>query len=243
MPENHKTIGPITRRQFVTTAAAASLAASAIPISAPAIAQARAPYALPPLPYSDNALAPVISSNTIGFHYGRHHKGYVDLLNRMVENDPIRDQPLEEVIKASAVNPNRATMFNSAAQVWNHNFYWNSLKPGGGGAPGGAIKAQIDQDLGGFDKFKADFAATANGQFGSGWGWLVIDKGKLALQRTANADTPMVRGIHCILVIDVWEHAYYLDYQNRRADYTAAVIDKLLNWDFANEQLAKAPKG
>jgi Fe-Mn family superoxide dismutase len=192
------------------------------------------------LPYDEAALAPVISGNTVSFHYGKHHRGYVDTVNRLVQNDPLSQLPLEELIKTTSVNPNRTAIYNAAAQIWNHDFYWNCLKPGGGGAPTGAIKDKIDSDLGGFDKFKTDFAAISNGQFGSGWGWLVVEGGKLSLTRTPNADTPMVRGATCLLTIDVWEHAYYLDYQNRRADYTAAVIDKLLNWEFANEQLSKA---
>jgi Fe-Mn family superoxide dismutase len=235
---------PLSRRQFISAAAATGVAAAAGHFPAPAIAQGRAPYTLPPLPYAENALEPVISSRTMSFHYGRHHRGYVDTINRMVQGDPLGDLPLEELIKTTNANPNRAGHFNNAAQVWNHTFYWNSLKANGGGQPTGSLKAKIDEDLGGYDKFKADFAAISNGQFGSGWGWLVADdKGKLALVRTANADTPMARGQTCLLTIDVWEHAYYLDYQNRRADYTAAVIDKLLNWDFANEQLDKAKKG
>lgn len=234
----------LTRRQLVIAATATVAAAATSSFPAPAIAQNRAPYALPPLPYSDSALAPVISAQTIGIHYGRHHKAYVDNINRMVQGDSLGDLTLEELIRTSAVNPNRAGHFNNAAQVWNHTFYWSCLKPSGGGEPTGALKAKIDEDLGGYEKFKTDFAATTNGQFGSGWGWLVADdKGKLSLTRTSNADTPMVRGQTCLLTIDVWEHAYYLDYQNRRADYTAAVIDKLLNWDFANEQYAKAKKG
>jgi superoxide dismutase, Fe-Mn family len=200
----------------------------------------KAPHELMKLPYADNALAPVISANIVGFHYGKHHKGYVDTVNKAVQGTPLADLSLEDLIKKTAGDAAKTPIFNAAAQIWNHDFYWKSLSPKGGGAPSGAIKAKIDSDLGGYDKFKADFAALANGQFGSGWGWLVVEKGKLALQKTGNADTPMVRGITCLLTVDVWEHAYYLDYQNRRADYTAAVIDKLLNWDFANEQLAKA---
>ncbi len=229
-----------TRRQFIAATAAGAAAASFWP--APAIAQNRAPYALPPLPYSDTALAPVISQQTVGFHHGRHHRFYVDNINRLVEGTPLAELSLDDMVKTSAVNPNRVAHFNNAAMIWNHNFYWTSLKPGGGGPPNGALRAKIDEDLGGYDKFKADYAALANGTFGSGWAWLVADKGKLQLVRTLNADTPLVRGLACLLTIDVWEHAYYLDYQNRRADYTAAVIDKLLNWDFANEQWAKAPK-
>jgi Fe-Mn family superoxide dismutase len=199
-----------------------------------------ASFELMTLPYADSALAPVISANIIGFHYGKHHRGYVDTVNKLVQGTPLDELPLEELIKKTAGDAKQAPLFNAAAQIWNHDFYWKSLKPNGGGAPSGAVKAKIESDLGGYDKFKVDFAAIANGQFGSGWGWLVLDKGKLALQKTSNADTPMVRGVTCLLTVDVWEHAYYLDYQNRRADYTASVIDKLLNWDFANEQLAKA---
>jgi Fe-Mn family superoxide dismutase len=199
-----------------------------------------APYSLPPLPYADTALAPVISANTLGFHYGKHHKAYVDNINKLVQGDPLGDLPLEALIKKVAGDASKAGHFNNAAQVWNHTFYWNSLKPNGGGKPTGALKDKIDSDLGGYDKFKADLTAAATGQFGSGWAWLVVDKGKLAITRTPNADTPIVHGQTPLLTIDVWEHAYYLDYQNRRPDYTTAVIDKLLNWDFANEQLAKA---
>lgn len=199
-----------------------------------------APYSLPPLPYADTALAPVISANTLGFHYGKHHKAYVDNINKLVQGDPLGDLPLEALIKKVAGDASKAGHFNNAAQVWNHTFYWNSLKPNGGGQPTGALKAKIDSDLGGYDKFKADLTAAATGQFGSGWAWLVVDKGKLAITRTPNADTPIVHNQTPLLTIDVWEHAYYLDYQNRRPDYTTAVIDKLLNWDFANEQLAKA---
>jgi Fe-Mn family superoxide dismutase len=235
----------ISRRDLARTAgtlAAASTAASVLP--APAIAQARAPYALPPLPYADNALDPVISARTISFHYAIHHKVYLDNLNRMVEGDALGELTLEALIKSVAVNPNRVAHFNNAGQVFNHNFYWASLRPNGGGDPSGPLKAQIEKDLGGMEKFRQDFATTANGVFGSGWGWLVWsprDK-KLAFARTANADTPIVRGDIPLLTIDVWEHAYYLDHQNRRAAYTQAVIEKLLNWGWAEEQFDKALK-
>ncbi|MBM3523364.1 MAG: superoxide dismutase [Alphaproteobacteria bacterium] len=235
----------ITRRDVARAAGAlATVSAAATVLPAPAIAQGRPPHALQPLPYSDTGLDPVISARTISFHYGAHHKAYVDNLNRFAETDAFAAQPLEEIIKASAVNPNRAAFFNNAAMIWNHTFYWNSLRPNGGGEPGGALKAQIEKDLGGMDKFKADFATAANGLFGSGWAWLVWhtrDK-KLGLVRTNNGDTPIVRGDMPLLTIDVWEHAYYLDYQNRRAAYTAALIDKLLNWEWAAQQFDKAVK-
>ena len=233
-----------TRRGVVRSAAMTFVAGAASHLPAPAIAQGRAPFALPALPYSDTGLDPVISARTISFHYGIHHKAYLDNLNRLVENDPLGEMSLEQLIKSVAVNPNRVAHFNNAGQVFNHNFYWASLRPNGGGEPTGALKAQIEKDLGGYEKFKTDFANTVNGVFGSGWGWLVWnprDK-KLGYARTSNADTPIVRGDVPLLTIDVWEHAYYLDYQNRRAAYTAALIDKLINWDWAAQQLDKAMK-
>jgi Fe-Mn family superoxide dismutase len=199
-------------------------------------------FALAPLPYADTALDPVISARTISFHHGLHHKTYVDNLNKLVENDPLGAMPLVDVVRAVAGKPDKVAHFNNAGQVFNHDFYWASLKPNGGGEPGGALKAQIDSDLGGIAKLKTDLAAAAMGQFGSGWAWLVwkTAEKKLAIEKTANADTPIARGDAPLLTIDVWEHAYYLDHQNRRAAYVQAVIDKLLNWDWAAEQFAKA---
>ncbi len=199
-------------------------------------------FALAPLPYADTALDPVISARTISFHHGLHHKTYVDNLNKLVENDPLGAMKLVDVVRAVAGKPDKVAHFNNAGQVFNHDFYWASLKPNGGGEPGGALKAQIDSDLGGIAKLKTDLAAAAMGQFGSGWAWLVwkTAEKKLAIEKTANADTPIARGDAPLLTIDVWEHAYYLDHQNRRAAYVQAVIDKLLNWDWAAEQFAKA---
>jgi Fe-Mn family superoxide dismutase len=197
-------------------------------------------FTLPPLPFAEGALAPVISANTLGFHYGKHHKAYVDNLNNLVKGGEFEGQSLEAIIKATAGKADKAGVFNNAAQVWNHTFYWNCLKPNGGGKPTGRIAQMIDSDLGGYDKFKADFAQTCVTQFGSGWGWLVAEGGKLKLVKTPNAENPMVKGQTALLTIDVWEHAYYLDYQNRRPDHVNAVIDKLLNWDFAAQNLAKA---
>ena len=197
-------------------------------------------FTLPPLPFAEGALAPVISANTLGFHYGKHHKAYVDNLNNLVKGTEFEGQTLEAIIKATAGKADKAGMFNNAAQVWNHTFYWNCLKPNGGGKPTGRIAQMIDSDLGGYDKFKTDFAQTCVTQFGSGWGWLVAEGGKLKLLKTPNAENPMVKGVTALLTIDVWEHAYYLDYQNRRPDHVNAVIDKLLNWDFAAQNLAKA---
>lgn len=197
-----------------------------------------APFSLPPLPYADNALEPLISANTISFHYGKHHKAYVDNLNKLVEGKDLAQLSLEDIIKKAAGNADMAGVFNNAAQIWNHTFYWNSLKPNGGGKPTGAIAAAIDRDLGGYDKFKADFANAAVTQFGSGWAWLVSDAGTLKIVKTGNAEVPFTKGQKPLLTIDVWEHAYYLDYQNLRAKYAETLIDKLLNWDFANANLA-----
>jgi Fe-Mn family superoxide dismutase len=197
-------------------------------------------FTLPPLPFADGALAPVISANTLGFHHGKHHKAYVDNLNNLVKGTEFEGAALEKIIKDTAGKSDKAGIFNNAAQVWNHTFYWNCLKPDGGGKPTGKIAQMIDSDLGGYDKFKADFAQTCVTQFGSGWGWLVAEGGKLKLVKTPNAENPLSKGQTALLTIDVWEHAYYLDYQNRRPDHVNAVIDKLINWNFAAENLAKA---
>jgi Fe-Mn family superoxide dismutase len=195
---------------------------------------------LPRLPYAQDALAPVISAQTLSFHYGKHHKAYVDNLNKLVAGTALSETPLEKVIAAVAGQPDKAAIFNNAAQTWNHTFFWNSMKPHGGGVPTGAVGQAIDAAFGGYEKFKKDFSNAAMTQFGSGWAWLVADKGALRVAKTGNADTPHTMGLTPLLTIDVWEHAYYLDYQNRRADFVAAVIDKLLNWEFANANLARA---
>ena len=197
----------------------------------------KAPFALPPLPYADHALDPVISANTLGFHYGKHHKAYVDNLNKLVAGTAHADSSLEAIIKATAGKPADAGLFNNAAQVWNHTFYWNSLRSGGGGTPGKALLQRIDKDFGSLDALKKELAQAALSQFGSGWAWLVVKDGKLAVTKTANADTPLVHGQKPLLTIDVWEHAYYLDFQNRRPDYVAAVLDKLVDWGFAEANL------
>ena len=196
-------------------------------------------FTLPSLPYADTALAPVISANTLSFHYGKHHKTYVDNLNNLVKGTEFEGATLEKIIADTAGKADKAPLFNNAAQIWNHTFYWHSLKGNGGGKPAGKLAAMIDSDLGGYDAFKKEFAATTVGQFGSGWGWLVLDGGKLKIAKTGNAEVPTTKGQKPLLTIDVWEHAYYLDYQNRRADYVNALIDKLLNWDFAAENLAR----
>jgi len=197
-------------------------------------------FSLPPLPYADNALAPVISANTLSFHYGKHHKAYVDNLNKLVAGTEYEAAPLEKIITETAGKADKAGVFNNAAQIWNHTFYWSSLRGNGGGQPTGKIAQMIESDLGGYESFKKELAATTVSQFGSGWGWLVVEGGKLKIAKTGNAEVPFTKGQKPLLTIDVWEHAYYLDYQNRRPDYVNAVIEKLLNWDFAAENLAKA---
>lgn len=226
------------RRQFLTVLAAGSAALALSAGVSPRLARAAGPFTLPPLPWPEDALNPQISANTMGFHYGKHHQGYVNNLNKLVLDTPLADQPLETVIQSSAGKADQAAIFNNAAQVWNHTFYWNSLRPKGGGQPSGALAEQIDKDFGGFEAFKAEFAKAATSQFGSGWAWLVKDGDKLKVTKTGNADTPLVHGQKPLLTIDVWEHAYYLDYQNRRADYVAALLDHLINWEFAAQNLA-----
>lgn len=195
---------------------------------------------LPALPYAQDALAPVVSAETLSFHYGKHHKAYVDNLNKLVAGTDLAEAALEKVVAAVAGKADKAGVFNNAAQVWNHTFFWNSMKPNGGGAPAGAVAKAIDASFGSAENFRKEFANVAMTQFGSGWAWLVADKGALRVMKTANADTPLTMGVTPLLTIDVWEHAYYLDYQNRRADFVAAVMDRLLNWDFANANLAAA---
>lgn len=231
-------IPDLHRRRFLTALLAGSTALMFGDLSNPRLARAAAgPFTLQPLPWPENALSPAISANTIGFHYSKHHQGYVDKLNELVAGTPLVEQSLEAVIKTTAGKADQAAIFNNAAQVWNHTFYWNSLRPKGGGRPSGALAAQIDQSFGSFDAFKAEFAKAAIGQFGSGWVWLVKDGDKLIIVKTGNADTPIAHGQQPLLTIDVWEHAYYLDYQNRRTDYVAAVLDAIINWDFAAQNL------
>jgi Fe-Mn family superoxide dismutase len=194
-------------------------------------------FSLPPLPYAENALAPVISAQTLGFHHGKHHKTYVDNLNKLLPGSGLEGKSLEDIVRATAGVADKVGIFNNAAQVWNHSFYWKCLRPNGGGAPGQAIAQKIDAAFGSVDNFKKEFSNAAVTQFGSGWAWLVAEGGQLKVIKTGNADVPFTRNQKPLLTIDVWEHAYYLDYQNRRADYVAAVIDKLLDWEFAAANL------
>ena len=192
---------------------------------------------LPKLPYAYAALEPHISRATLEFHHDKHHRAYVEKAKALARELHLEDRPLEAIIKQTGGEARHAALFNNAAQAWNHSFYWRSLRPKGGGRPQGAIADRIAADFGSYDSFAQQFAAAAISRFGSGWAWLVLDGKTLKITSTSNADTPLVHGQVPLLTIDVWEHAYYLDRQNRRADYVAAVIEHLLNWDFANRNL------
>jgi Fe-Mn family superoxide dismutase len=198
------------------------------------------PFQLPALPWQENALEPVISARTIGLHYGKHHATYVKKLNELVAGTRYAELPLEQVIAATAGNAETAKIFNNAAQTWNHTFFWDCLRPGGGGQPPRELARTLEQSFGDYPRFKEKFAQAAVDQFGSGWAWLVARGDKLEVISTSNAQTPIAMGATPILTIDVWEHAYYVDYENRRPDFVNAVIDKLLNWDFALQQLEKS---
>ena len=187
---------------------------------------------LPQLPWAKDALAPHISPETIDYHYGKHHNAYVTNLNKLIEGTPNAGKSLEEIVKSSD-----GGIFNNAAQVWNHTFYWNSMKPGGGGKPTGAIGDAITGSFGSYETFREQFTAAATTQFGSGWAWLVKDGDKLAIVKTPNAETPLTTSKKALLTIDVWEHAYYIDFRNLRPKYIETFLDKLVNWDFANANL------
>lgn len=194
-----------------------------------------------PLPFDKNALEPYgMKAETFEYHYGKHHKAYVDNLNKLTEGTELADKSLEEVIKTSFKDSSKAGIFNNAAQVWNHTFFWNSLKPAGGGAPTGEVAAKIDKDFGSFDKFKEEFSNAATTQFGSGWSWLIDDGGTLKVIKTPNAENPLAHGQKALLTLDVWEHAYYIDYKNARPAFIKNFLEQLVNWDFVAENLAKA---
>ena len=196
-------------------------------------------FTLPDLPYAQDALAPHISGETLSFHHGKHHKAYVDKANDAIKGTDYEGLSLEEVIKKSWSEKNMG-VFNNAAQIWNHTFYWHSMTPNGGGKPTGAIAEAIDASFGSYDKFAEEFKAAGAGQFGSGWAWLVKNGDKLEVRKTLNAENPITDGATPLLTMDVWEHAYYLDYQNRRPDYIGDFLGKLVNWDFVNQNLANA---
>ncbi|MFA6893937.1 MAG: superoxide dismutase [Synergistaceae bacterium] len=192
---------------------------------------------LPKLPYGNDALEPHISSKTMDFHYGKHHNTYVENLNKLIEGTEFSQETLENIIKNTSGRDDKTAVFNNAAQVWNHTFYWNSIKPAGGGIPYGPLGEKINLDFGSYEIFAKKFKDTALGQFGSGWAWLVQKDGKLEIIKTSNADTPIAKDVKPLLTVDVWEHAYYLDYQNKRADYLDSFIKNLINWDFVNANL------
>jgi superoxide dismutase, Fe-Mn family len=228
------------RRDFLVKSAIAA-GAAALPAAAgaaiPAARIGKSPLAQMPLPFADTALEPVISAKTLAFHYGKHHRGYFDTLGKLIEATPMADQTLEEIIIATAGDSAKAKIFNNAAQCWNHNFYWNSLTPARQ-APSGALAAAITRDFGSFDACRAALAKASIDQFGTGWGWLVVDNGTLKAISTEDAEVPFTKGQMPLLTVDVWEHAYYIDYQNRRPDHVKAVVDGHLNWEFAARNLA-----
>jgi superoxide dismutase, Fe-Mn family len=194
-------------------------------------------FELPELPWSDDALDPHVSARTLTFHHGKHHATYVANLNRFVEGTAFADQTLEEIIRATADDASQAGIFNNAAQIWNHTFFWKSMKPGGGGKPSGEMLSRIEKSFGSYEKFAEEFKTKAATLFGSGWVWLVRNGDALEILQSSNAGTPIAGSVTPLLTLDVWEHAYYLDYQNRRPDFAQAFLDHLANWDFATENL------
>ena len=243
--ETNRVGNPITRREFVRTTAAGAAGAAltfgaagkilgrGFPPPVAVLTQAK-------LPYAQNALEPHISAKTMSFHYGKHHAGYVTKANRFLEGTKYKGMPIADIIVETAGKPALTSIFNNVAQIFNHTFFWNSMKPDGGGKPKGKLAGMIDNDFGSYEKFVEKFTAAAKGRFGSGWAWLAADKRHLKIMSTANADNPLTKGMAPLLTIDVWEHAYYLDYQNRRGDFVKAYIEKLINWDFAEANVKKA---
>jgi Fe-Mn family superoxide dismutase len=204
------------------------------------VAKNLAPLYLPSLPYPLDGLKPVISGKTLSFHHDKHHRAYLETLSKLVVGTELADLPLDQIVSATAGSLDRVSIFNNAAQAWNHSFYWNCLRPKGGGEPPLTLKRKMEAAFGGVDACKIELANSAVSQFGSGWAWLVLEGNRLSVLKTGNANDPIAQGLTPLLTIDVWEHAYYLDYQNKRADHVNAVIDKLVNWEFAAENLEKA---
>jgi Fe-Mn family superoxide dismutase len=192
---------------------------------------------LPSLPYAEDALAPHISARTLEFHYGKHHNTYVVNANKLLEGTALAGEDLESIVKKTAGDNSKVAIFNNAAQVWNHSFYWQCMKPNGGGSPTGEVAKKINEAFGSYEKFAEEFKNAGFTQFGSGWAWLVLKDGGVQIMKTPNAETAIAQGLKPLLVVDVWEHAYYLDYQNRRADYLSAFVEHLINWDFVNSNL------
>lgn len=237
--KSHET--SLSRRDFLRTAAATGiLAATGIPRFAQAGGSAPAANGNG-LPYALNALEPVISARTLEFHHGKHHRGYANNLKKLISGTAMAGAPLETVVRQAAARPEFTAIFNNAAQVWNHDFYWASLSPDGGGEPPAALKRAMETSFGSVDACKRELAQVSVSQFASGWGWLVADGSTLKVISTSNAETPLTGNLKPLLTIDVWEHAYYLDYQNRRAEHVQAVLDSLINWPFAAANLARDP--
>ncbi len=239
---NDEAIQPeMNRRSFLLTAGGlcVTLGMGVFPAGC---AQSPAPSSitLPALPYKEDALEPAISRKTMEFHYGKHHKAYVDKTAELVKGTSLAGMSFLEIMKQTASAPDKVAVFNNAAQAWNHDFFWKSLAPGGGGKPEGDMAVLVEKSFGSYENFRKEFTNAAATQFGSGWAWLVLDGDNLSVVKTSNADNPTLNGQKPLITIDVWEHAYYLDYQNRRPDYVNAVIDKLLNWKFAASHLAKS---
>ncbi len=234
------TTNPITRRSFILTTAAgcAVMATELAGLNAWSKTEPLSTSVFPPLPYKVDALEPYISQNTVRIHYEKHHRGYFEKTAELIKGSKLAQLPLEEIVKQTADSPEQAAIFNNAAQVWNHDFYWKSLHPGGSG-PKGELLKQLNANFGSLENLKKEMIQTAMSQFGSGWAWLVSEGGKLKVVKTSNAGTPLTQACTPLLTVDVWEHAYYLDYQNRRGDYVKAVVDHLINWEFAESNLPK----
>ena len=232
MKEDNPIIG-LDRREFLVTAAGAAGILAAANLGMPASAHA-SNVRLPDLPWAEDALEPHISARTISYHYGKHHDAYVKKTNKMIQGTKLEDAPLPKIVQ-SAFGMDQG-LYNNAAQAWNHTFYWNCMKPNGGGEPSGKLMRRIESSFGSFDKCVAALKKQA-GLFGSGWAWLVDDGGTIRAISTPNADTPVAHGMNPLLTIDCWEHAYYLDYQNKRGAYVDAFLNNLVNWDFVASNL------
>lgn len=231
----------LDRRSFLMAMTGGCVVAGAglLGLSGCSSSSSSAALTLPGLPYKTDALEPYISKRTLEFHYGKHHRGYVDKTLELVKDTKPAGLSFKDIMKKTYGSKEKAAIFNNAAQAWNHEFYWNSLKPGGS-KPEGDLLKRIETSFGSYDNFKQEFLRVAVERFGSGWAWLTTDGKKLSVVSTSNADNPLVQGQVPLITIDVWEHAYYLDYQNRRADYVKTLIDQVLNWEFAASNLQKA---
>lgn len=202
--------------------------------------QTNTEFSLPDLPYGKGDLAPHLTEETLDFHHGKHHNTYVVNLNKLLEDHPMKGKSLEEIILESSGKANLAGIFNNAAQIWNHTFYWHSMAKDGGGRPSGELLVKIEEDFGSFEEFVTQFKQAGATQFGSGWAWLVLAEGKLKVVKTLNAETPITSDMKPLMTCDVWEHAYYIDYRNKRPDYIATFLDHLVNWNFANKNFENA---